>query len=115
MVNSLVFKGKTLNAGTKFHLFAGDLIPSGVVVATAGGVQVPYYTEDSSIVLKIIHKSAVPYMSGFEAGTSFFNPRSLTENHYLTFGHNTIEALHDKPFITVKAEVPEPEVHGTGD
>lgn len=107
LVNSLVFKGKTLNAGTKFHLFAGDIIPEGVVVATAGGVQVPYYTEDSSIVLKIVHKSAVPYMSGFEAGTSFFNPRSLTENHYLTFGHNTIEALHDKPFITVKAEVAE--------
>ena len=41
-------------------------------------------------------------MSSFEAGTSFFNPRSLTENHYLTFGHNTITALHDKPFITLK-------------
>jgi hypothetical protein len=102
-----VFKGQVLNAGTKFHLFAGDLIPEGITLATEGGVQVPYYTEDSSIVLKIVHKSAVPYMSGFEAGTSFFNPRSLTENHYLTFAHNTIEALHDKPFITVKAEVSE--------
>ena len=42
-------------------------------------------------------------MSAFEAGTSFFNGRSLTENRYLTFGHNTLEALHDKPFVTLRA------------
>lgn len=107
LTTSYVFKGKTISSGSKFHVFAGDIIPEGVIVATPGGVQVPYYTEDSSIVCKIVHKSAVPYMSGFEAGTSFFNPRSLTENHYLTFAHNTIEALHDKPFITVRAEVAE--------
>ena len=107
LAENYVFKGKTLTSGTKFHLFAGDLIPKGIALATSGGVQIPYYTEDSSIVCKIVHKSAVPYMSGFEAGTSFFNPRSLTENHYLTFAHNTIEALHDKPFITVKAGVSE--------
>lgn len=107
LVTPFTFKGKTLSSGTRFHVFAGDIIPSGVIVATPGGISVPYYVEDSSIVLKIVHKSAVPYMSGFEAGTSFFNPRSLTENHYLTFAHNTIEALHDKPFITVKAEVAE--------
>ena len=107
LAENYVFKGQTLTSGTKFHLFAGDIIPKGITLATSAGVQVPYYTEDSSIVCKIVHKSAVPYMSGFEAGTSFFNPRSLTENHYLTFAHNTIEALHDKPFITVKAGVSE--------
>ena len=107
LAENYVFKGKTLTPGTKFHLFAGDIIPKGIALATSAGVQIPYYTEDSSIVCKIVHKSAVPYMSGFEAGTSFFNPRSLTENHYLTFAHNTIEALHDKPFITVKATVSE--------
>ena len=107
IVTPFTFKGKTITAGSRFHVFAGDIIPEGVIVATPGGVQVPYYTEDDSIVCKIVHKSAAPYMSGFEAGTSFFNPRSLTENHYLTFGHNTIEALHDKPFITLKAEVSE--------
>ena len=107
LAENYVFKGQTLTPGTKFHLFAGDIIPKGIVLATSSGVQVPYYTVDSSIVCKIIHKSAVPYMSGFEAGTSFFNGRSLTENRYLTFAHNTIEALHDKPFITVKAGVSE--------
>ena len=102
LVEDYTFKGKTLTAGQKVHLFAGDLIPNKIALASASAVLVPSYKENSNIILKIVHKDAVPYMSSFEAGTSFFNPRSLTENHYLTFGHNTITALHDKPFITLK-------------
>ena len=102
LVEDYTFKGKTISAGQKVHLFAGDLIPNKVALASASAVLVPSYKENSNIILKIVHKDAVPYMSSFEAGTSFFNPRSLTENHYLTFGHNTITALHDKPFITLK-------------
>ena len=102
LVEDYTFKGKTISAGQKVHLFAGDLIPNKVALANASAVLVPSYKENSNIILKIVHKDAVPYMSSFEAGTSFFNPRSLTENHYLTFGHNTITALHDKPFITLK-------------
>lgn len=101
--NAYTFKGKTLAKGTKLHLFAGDLIPNGVKLTSTSEILVPSYKEDSSIVMKIVHKDAVPYMSGFEAGTSFFNARSLTDNRYLTFGHNTLEALHDKPFITFRA------------
>lgn len=103
LAEPLTYKGKTLSTGTKFHLFAGDIIPNKIQVASTTAVTVPFYVVDDTIVLKIVHKDAVPYMSGFEAGTSFFNPRSLTENHYLTFGHNTLEALHDKPFITIRA------------
>lgn len=103
LVEALTYKGKSLPVGTKFHLFAGDIIPNKIQVASTTELKVPFYVEDNTIVLKIVHKDAVPYMSAFEAGTSFFNPRSLTENHYLTFGHNTLEALHDKPFITFRA------------
>ena len=102
LAEDYTFKGKTIAAGQKLHLFAGDLIPNKVALASASAVLVPSYKENSNIILKIVHKDAVPYMSSFEAGTSFFNARSLTENHYLTFGHNTITALHDKPFITLK-------------
>ena len=102
LVENYTFKGKTIAAGQKVHLSAGDLIPNKIASACASAVLVPSYKENSNIILKIVHKDAVPYMSSFEAGTSFFNPRSLTENHYLTFGHNTITALHDKPFITLK-------------
>lgn len=78
------------------HYFAGDRIASGVT-APAG----TSYQEDNSIVCKIVTKLP-PYMSAFEVGTSFFNPKSLTENHYLTFGHNTIEYLKAYPMVTVK-------------
>ena len=103
LAKAYTFKGKQLQAGAKVHLFAGDAIPDGITLASTTEVLVPSYKVDDTIALKIVHKDAVPYMSGFEASTSFFNPRSLTTNNYLTFGHNTLEALHDKPFITVRA------------
>ena len=105
LVEALTYKGKTLPIGTKFHLFAGDIIPNKIALASTSAVLVPSYKENGNIICKIVHKDAVPYMSGFEAGTSFFNSRSLTENNYLTFAHNTLEAIHDKPFITLKATV----------
>ena len=64
---------------------------------------VPFaYIEDDDKICVVMHKRSVPYMSAFEVGTSFFNPKSLTENHYLTFGHNTLEYLKNYPFIVVK-------------
>lgn len=78
------------------HVFPGDLLPDMVTYN-----QNEAYYESQEVAFKVIHKRAVPYMSAFEVGTSFFNPRSLTTNHYLTFGHNTLERLVDKPFITV--------------
>lgn len=80
------------------HYFAGELIKT-TDTAPAG----TSYTEDDSIICKIIHKDSVPYMSAFQVGTSFFNAKSLTENHYLTWGHNTLEHLAGRPFITVRA------------
>lgn len=97
------FKGKQLQAGAKFHLFAGDVIPDGITLASTSAVLVPSYKVDDTIVLKIVHKDDIPYMSAFEVGTSFYNARSLTENNYLTFGHNTLQHLHDKPLITIRA------------
>ena len=78
------------------HVFPGDLLPNSITYK-----QNEAYYESQEVAFKVIHKRAVPYMSAFEVGTSFFNPRSLTTNHYLTFGHNTLERLVDKPFITV--------------
>ena len=84
--------------GTKFHFFAGELVGEGCTQRSH-----TTYTPDDSIVCKIIHKDAIPYMSAFEVGTSFFNPKSLTTNHYLTFGHNTLEYLKNYPMITIRA------------
>ena len=83
--------------GAVKHVFPGDLIPAGVAIQEGTA-----YKVDDTIVCKVLVKYP-PYMSAFETGTSFFNPRSLTENHYLTFGHNTLKYLKNYPFITVKA------------
>ena len=91
-VRSLVEK----DFGSK-HCFPGDLLPD----SQAYGAN-ETYTQDDTILFKIMHKRSVPYMSAFEVGTSFFNPKSLTENHYLTWGHNTLEYLKNYPFITVR-------------
>lgn len=79
------------------HYFAGDSIKEGDTAPANTS-----YTVDPSIICKVVVEYP-PMMSAFEVGTSFFNPRALTENHYLTWGHNTLEHLKNYPFITVRA------------
>lgn len=97
-------KGDSYKAGELYHVFAGDVIPSGVVIANTSGIIYPAYKVNDKVICKIIHKSAVPYMSAFEVATSFFNAKALLENRYLTFGRNTLEQLDDKPFVTIVAK-----------
>lgn len=88
--------------GTTYHIFAGEEIPSGATVKAGGDFELgSVYIEDSTVICKVMTKIP-PYMSAFEVGTSFFNPRSLSENAYLTFGHNTIEQILDSAYVTVK-------------
>lgn len=104
LAEAATIKGKSKKAGDQIFLFAGDLIPNKVSIATTSAIVVPFYKEDSSIVCKIIHKQDLPYMSAFEAGTNFYNGRSLTETHYSTFAHNDIVHIHNFPLITVRAK-----------
>lgn len=92
------------NPNTIVHVFPGDELPAGATVGINGAdfEEAEVYVETSDVICKVLVKYP-PYMSAFETGTSFFNPRSLTENHYLTFGHNTLQYLKNYPFITVKA------------
>lgn len=90
-------------SSTAYHVFPGDELPNGCTVKAGGDFEeAEAYVENAAVICKVLVKLP-PFMSAFEVGTSFFNPRSLTENHYLTFGHNTIEYLKNYPFITVKA------------
>lgn len=70
-----------------------------------GAVDTASLTPAGSIVCKIMHKRSIPYMSGFETETEFINPRLLNENHYLTFGHNTLQHLVNYPLVTVTYNV----------
>lgn len=96
-IRSLIEQDLKKTSSPNVHVFAGDLIPTGYTAPANTS-----YTVDESILFKVMHKRSVPYMSAFEVGTSFFNAKSLTENRYLTFGHNTLEFLKQYPFITVK-------------
>ena len=100
-------------ANTVF-LWAGDAIPYkgqvyedyvrgvNVTVASTTMPKELFYEVDSSIAFMLIHKNALPFMSGFEVGTEFFNQRSLTNNNYLIFGHNNLEFIEEYPRIRVK-------------
>ncbi len=79
------------------HYFAGDSIS---VDDTAPAGQ--SYTVDANVICKVIHKDAIKYMGAFEVATSFFNPRSLTENHYLTWGYSMPAKLYAYPVITLQ-------------
>ena len=95
-------------------LWAGDAVPftgqtyvddvrrKTVTVAATSIASDYYYVVDSTIAFVLVHASALPFMSGFETGTEFWNARSLTTNHYLIFGHNNLEYLEEYPRIRVR-------------
>lgn len=79
------------------HLFGGEVIPTGYVAVANKS-----YNPNPKVLCKVIHKNSIPFMSGFEVGTSFYNAKALLETNYLTWGHNTLQYLKNYPFITVK-------------
>lgn len=97
-------------------LWAGDAVPyTGQVftddvrrvTVTVGATSLSsdyYYVVDKTIAFMLVHASALPFMSGFETGTEFWNARSLTTNHYLIFGHNELEFLEEYPRIRVRVK-----------
>ena len=100
-IRSMVEKDVTVSA-VAYHVFPGDEIPAGATIKASGNFELgEVYIEQADIICKVLVKLP-PYMSAFEVGTTFFNPRSLTENHYLTFGHNSLAYLKNYPMITVK-------------
>ena len=98
-VASLAADDRAEQVGSKFyvHVLPGDLLPNEVTYNKAEA-----YTQDNNIIFKVMHRKSVPFMSAFSVSTNFFNPRSLTENKYLTFGYNTLDYLANYPFITVR-------------
>lgn len=101
MVRSMVEKDVTVG-GTVYHVFPGDELPAGATVGSSKDFGLgEAYIPDDTIIFKAYVKLP-PFMSAFEVGTSFFNPRSLTTNHYLTWGHNTLEHLKNYPAITAR-------------
>lgn len=80
------------------HVRAGDLLPANTTYLAN-----ETYTPDSTIVYKIIHKEDIPYVSGMDVSSSFWNARALLTNFYSTFLRNTLAHYSGLPLITVRA------------
>lgn len=76
----------------------GDTLPAGASYTSENKTGLT----KNGTVLKFVHKDAIPFMSAFRVGTAFFNARNLVENHYITWGHNTLVNLDGYPIITLK-------------
>lgn len=105
LVSDLATTGATNRAleamevgGVKY--FAGDLIETGKTVAKNST-----YIANADIIARVVHKKAIPFMSAFSVGTSFFDAQKLRENHWLTFGHNKLDYIRNFPIITIKKAV----------
>lgn len=104
------------------NVFPGDLLPSGTPIVahttalTTAAWNTTYngraytftvystvhaYTEDATIICKIMHKNGVRYLSSFETSTEFWNPKNLSTNRYLTWMYAKPEHLANYPFVTV--------------
>lgn len=77
--------------------FAGDIVTNTKTI-----VKNSTYKTDAKIIAKIVHKKSIPLMSAFSVGTSFFDQQKLRENHWLTFGHNSLDYIRNFPIITIK-------------
>lgn len=94
------------------HVFPGDVINAGdttltiTVKASGDYEEAEVYVAEADVICKVLVKLP-PIMSAFEVGSTFWNPRSLTENHYLTWGYNTLAYFKNYPFITVKSKASE--------
>lgn len=109
------------------HVFPGDLLPSKTPITnsktgdrfatyTHSSFRDAGYTESVScattacayavndkIICKIIHKDAIKYLSSFETGTEFWNPKNLSANRYLTWAYAQPETLLGYPIIVLKS------------
>lgn len=103
------------------HVFPGDLLPKSTptqsngadtfdsITATVNGkgrtisvcTSAFAYTTNAKVICKIIHKDAIKYLSSFETGTEFWNPKNLSTNRYLTWAYAEPENLDGYPMITI--------------
>ena len=102
-IRSLVEKDYTVSS-TTYHVFPGDELVAGATIG-ASSTNFLYgevYIEQDDVICKVMQNDAVPFMGAFSINTSFYNPRSLTENHYLIWGYSQPCYLYNRPFLTIK-------------
>ena len=86
-----------------YRIFPGDLLPEAFTYKAYEA-----YRKDDSVIAKIFAPEYVYYMTGYEQGEMFHNPRSGTDNHYYRKGFSDVQVSQFRPFITLKEVNPEP-------
>jgi len=79
-----------------YRIFPGDLLPNSFDYGANEAYQV-----DSKVICKIFAPEYIYYMTGFQQGEAFYNPRSATTNHYLRKGFSDVQISKFRPFITI--------------
>lgn len=82
-------------AGT-YRIFPGDLLPEKFAYKANES-----YTVNAKVIAKVFAPEYVYYMTGFQQGDSFYNPRSATTNHYLRKGYSPVQVSKFRPFFTI--------------
>lgn len=85
-----------LNQGV-YRIFPGDLLPEDFDYEAN-----ETYDKDEKVIAKVFAPEYVYYMTGYEQGESFYNPRSATTNHYLRKGYSPVQVSSFVPFITLR-------------
>ncbi|MEG2914915.1 MAG: hypothetical protein RR839_00550 [Oscillospiraceae bacterium] len=80
-----------------YRIFAGDLLPTDFAYKANEA-----YKKDPKVIGKVFAPEYVYYMTGYEQGEAFYNPRSATTNHYLRKGFSDVQVSKFRPFITIK-------------
>lgn len=80
-----------------YRIFPGDILPGSFTYKANEAYQV-----DTTVIGKIFAPEYVYYMTGYQQGESFYNPRSATTNHYLRKGYSDVQVSKFRPFITLK-------------
>lgn len=94
--NNFPLTTEQLEAGT-YRIFPGDLLPNNFAYQANEA-----YEKDATVIAKVFAPEYVYYMTGYEQGESFYNPRSATTNHYLRKGYSPVQVSQFRPFITIK-------------
>ena len=79
-----------------YRIFPGDLLPDSFSYGANES-----YTVDPKVICKIFAPEYIYYLTGYEQGEAFYNPRSATTNHYLRKGYSDVYISKFRPFITI--------------
>lgn len=79
----------------RLHVFPGDLLPNSTAYEANEAYEV-----NADKVFVMYHRNSIPFISAFSIGSNFYNAKSLTTNHYMTWGYSELTTLDGYPFIT---------------